>query len=130
MKKAAIIISALTAMFTSCAPSASLSGEWSVLTINGEGVSGAIDTPAITIMGNRYSGKTGVNSINGKVSVKGEKISFGDGAMTRMMGDPESMEIEQRYLDAINAASKAIVNDAGLTLTDKEGREVMTLKKK
>jgi len=130
MKKTSIILSAFAAIITSCAPAVSLSGEWSVLTIKGEGVSGALDAPSVTITGRHYSGMTGVNTINGKLSVKGDCISFGDGAMTRMMGDPESMEIEQRYLDAINSAAKATVNDNDLILTDKNGAEVMTLKKK
>lgn len=130
MKKAIVFLSAIMAMFVSCSTSSSLSGEWTVLTINGEEVSAAMNAPAITIDGTRYSGVTGVNTINGMITLKGDNIKFEEGAMTRMAADPESMDIEMKYLDAINSAAKVSVNDSAMTLTDKDGAEVMTLKKK
>lgn len=130
MRKAITTIAAFAAIMTACSQTASLSGEWTVLTIKGESVSAAIETPAITISGDDYHGVTGVNLINGKISVKGGNVRFEDGAMTRRAGDPESMAIEMRYLEAINSASKATVNESVLTLTDENGEEVMTLKKK
>lgn len=132
MKRIIIILSSVAAMFTSCSSSSSLSGEWTVLTIKGEGVSAAVNAPEMTISADMksYSGITGLNTISGSLSVRGGTISFGDGAMTKMAGDPESMDIEMKYLDAIRSASKATVNESGLTLTDKDGSEVMTLKKK
>ena len=130
MKKTIMTLSAIAAFLTSCAPSVSLSGEWTVLTIKGEGVSAAIVAPQIIIDGDSYSGQTGVNCINGKLTLKGDSISFGEAAMTRMMGDPASMDVEQRYMDAINAAAKATVKDSDMILSDKDGNELMTLTKK
>lgn len=131
-KKSIILLSALAAIFTSCSTSSPLAGEWKVVTIKGEDVSAAVNEPEVTISQDlsNYSGVTGLNTINGSLTVKGDDIRFGDGAMTKMAGDPESMDIEVRYIDAINAAVKITVDDSGLILSDVNGTEVMTLKKK
>ena len=70
-----------------------------------------------------------VNSFFGDYTFDGKTLSFDHVGMTRMMGDEESMKIEDAVIDAINKAKTAEVQKDKATLFDAEGNEVIELKK-
>lgn len=74
-----------------------------------------------------YHGVTGINRINGSISITGDKITFSDGPMTRMAADPHSMEVETAYLKAIFDTESYTVEGGRLYLKDNCGNVVMTL---
>lgn len=132
MKKIITIAASIAAMMAvSCTGEAPLAGEWEVVTIKGEEVTGTLNKPAITIDDKMtgYSGETGANLVNGPLTVKGDEITFGEAAMTRMMADPATMDVEMNYIEVLNTARKVSVADGTMTLMDEDGNELMTLKK-
>ena len=104
-----IIAAALCFFATSCHNSTDndISGKWLVKEINGKEIQQSMNIPSLTFNteDNSYHGVTGVNILNGDFKLKDGTISFGDGAMTRMMGDSISMLVEMNYLDALSNAS-------------------------
>ena len=76
---------------------------------------------------NSYHGVTGVNILNGDFKLKDGTISFGDGAMTRMMGDSISMLVEMNYLDALSKASNFNIENNILFVYDKDGNPIISL---
>lgn len=122
----------LSAVACSTNSNVDLSGEWAVVTISGVNVPETMKEPVLSFdtANNTYSGVTGINSINGGYTLENDNISFSDGPMTKMAGDPASMETENGYIKAIMSAKTISTNDGTLTLKDVEGNELMTLKKK
>ncbi len=122
----------LSAVACSTNSNVDLSGEWAVITISGENVPETLKEPVLTFdtTNNTYSGVTGINSISGDYTLENNNITFSDGPMTKMAGDPTSMEIENGYIKAITSAKTFSANDETLTLKDEDGNELMTLKKK
>lgn len=126
-----IIASALCFFATSCnnATDYDISGKWLVKEINGKEVQQSMNTPSLTFNteDNSYHGVTGVNIINGDYKLKDGNISFGDGAMTRMMGDSISMSVEMNYLDALSNASSLKIENNRLFVFDKDGTPIISL---
>lgn len=135
MKKITKIIPALAFSLTmsSCAvhtAGVNLSGDWKVTTINGTQVPETMSEPTLSFTGKRsFSGVTGVNVMNGKYKLSGNKLRFSDAPITRMMADPVSMQVEDSYIKALQDASTVSEDNGTLILKDKSGKAVMTLKK-
>lgn len=117
----------------SCASNqqAVITGEWKVLTINGNELPNTTNEPVLNINADKtFYGVTGINRISGEYNLTGNAIQFSDGPMTKMSGDPESMEVEINYIKAISSAKTVENNNGNLILKDADGKEVMKLGKK
>lgn len=82
----------------------------------------SFDTEKMTVSGN-----TGCNSLSGPVEIKGDKISFGPLATTRMACGADNPE--PRFLDALNKSVKFSFFEDKLVLKDKDGKQLMSLEK-
>ena len=63
----------------------------------------------------RASGNTGCNSFGGSYTRAGDRLTFGDAAMTRR-ACASGMDVEQRYVTALRAADRFEVAGDRLTL--------------
>jgi heat shock protein HslJ len=78
----------------------SLGGSWRLVEIDGKPVDP--DAPnEIRFDDGRISGRIGVNRFNGSYIVSADTIEFGPAATTRMAGPPELMDLEDRFLAAL-----------------------------
>jgi heat shock protein HslJ len=78
----------------------SLDGSWRLLEIAGEQVDPDA-TNEIRFDDGRVSGRVGVNRFTGGYTVAGDTIEFSPAAATRMAGPPELMDLEHRFLAAL-----------------------------
>ncbi len=88
---------------------------WSLCDLGGA----PVPPPAPTLSfdeADRVHGNAGVNRFGGTISIEGASIRFGPLMSTRMAGPPERMELEQRYLKALDAADRWELRDGVLTL--------------
>lgn len=61
------------------------------------------------------SGSAGCNRMMGKAEIAGNEVTFGV-ATTRMMCDPQVMEVEQQVLEALDGKTTATIDSDTLTL--------------
>lgn len=109
---------------------ASLQGEWTIVEAKGISTKESTRPATITFTADgKINGCAAVNSFFGDYTFDGKTLSFDHVGMTRMMGDEESMKIEDAVIDAINKAKTAEVQKDKATLFDAEGNEVIELKK-
>ncbi|HSN43746.1 MAG TPA: META domain-containing protein, partial [Propionibacteriaceae bacterium] len=74
------------------------------------------------------SGSSGCNRYSGPFSTSGNAIKVGDLASTMMAcGDDDIMAQEKSFLDALSTASTFSVDEATLTLADRDGTALATL---
>ena len=105
-------------------------GKYKVVAINRANVPETMNGTTLELTdSSKYSGKTGVNSLFGDYKVSNSNISFDEGAMTRMMGDPSSMKIEQDYVEAIHSVKTFDRDGEHIILKNGKGDEVMRLVK-
>ena len=131
MKKIVLFLACAVLSVTAC-NSPELTGKWNVTKIGGEAVECVVGTPFISFDAeqNRIHGNTGVNIINGSYRLDGKKVSF-DGLTTTMMAGPEQdMQVERKYLSAINSTVSAkAAGKNKIILVDEAGKAVMELVK-
>ena len=139
MKKIFAVL-VLGAAVASCATSsktsgvASLGGEWSVVSIDGEStsVSEHQNAPFIgfDIDKKRVYGSTGCNRLTGALNVDEKKSAIDFGAMgsTRMMCP--DMKIEDGLLNAFGRVKTYEVKNGMMKLKDTGGKAIIELKKK
>lgn len=109
-----------------------LSGEWNIVDINGEALSGdAKPFLGVDVVEKRIYGNAGCNRMMGGLeydSVQPGKVRFTSVATTRMMC-PE-METEQKVLAALDKVVGYSGTEESLSLVDAEGNNVMTMEKR
>ena len=66
-----------------------------------------------------------VNLYNGGYTVDGDQIHFDGFASTMMMGEPETMEIEQEYFQFMPTVESYELSDGKLTLIGTDGKEII-----
>lgn len=71
--------------------------------------------------GGRVSGSSGCNRVSGGYSLDGAALSFGPLAGTRRACAPALMELEQRFLTALAAATGYVIDREMLTLAGPDG---------
>lgn len=134
MKKILISAAAFAAVvLSSCGTtgkSVDFSGEWNVVSVDGQKVNG---NPYIgfDMEKGRLYGNAGCNRIMGGVeldSINPGKIGFSGVASTRMMCP--DMETEQKVLEALNEVAGYKASATGVELTDKDGKVVLSLEKR
>lgn len=131
----AVVCAAL--MMASCgsgknAVAVDLSGEWNIVEVNGQQLSGDSD-PFIgfDMEGKRIYGNAGCNRMMGAFeldSVNAGKIKLTQMGMTRMMCP--DMETERVVTEALNKVAGYTGTEAGVALTDAEGKELVILQKR
>lgn len=124
------LIAAAGLLALSCRPD-SLSGKWTISTVNGETVTTVEKTPYIDF--NEAEGRInacfGVNTVNGSYRYENGKLAVDNLMMTMMAGVPQDMEIENKVREAANTVVAAKVKGGKLSLLDADGKEVLTLVK-
>jgi heat shock protein HslJ len=103
-------------------PTSSLVGtEWTLVELDGapagKGAGGRAPTLLFTAEGRRASGFAGCNRMSGTFELEGERLRIISLATTRM-ACTEGMELEQRYLEALEQVREYRLTAAGLDLLD------------
>ena len=117
-----------------------LAGSWTVVEVNGALVmpgtemtmtfepeaAPAPETPGAFVPGTgRVSGKSGCNSYGAGYTLSGEGVSFGDAVSTEMACEPDLMEQEQAFLDALRHVTAISFDPGGeMELRDHEFRQI------
>ena len=109
-----------------------LTGEWNIVTINGDTVHAA-NKPFIGLdmADKRVYGNAGCNRMMGTFeidSLNPGKIQFGQIGTTRMICP--DMDTENKVLQTLNNVKGYAGTEEGLVLTDTEGNTLMTLEKR
>ncbi|WP_342627161.1 YbaY family lipoprotein [Nguyenibacter vanlangensis] len=107
-------------------------GDWRALTIQGQDITGDPQATLEIAADGAVSGTGGCNRIAGKVTVTGDRITFGQMAVTDMACMPAStMEQERRFLKALDAAVSWHVGPRGdrMALLDAAGKPLLILKR-
>lgn len=108
---------------------AKLDGEWLITNACGVNTQGGDSDAFINFDGNgKVNGNATVNTFFGSYTTSGNTLTFGTMGMTRMMGG--SMKMEDAITDALNNTATWEVNNDEATIFNKEGKPVMTLKRK
>ncbi|MGN0214114.1 MAG: META domain-containing protein [Muribaculaceae bacterium] len=132
MKKVFLIVfGAVFMVLGSCSTqnTAKIDGEWLITKAYDVNTVGGDKQAAIRFDGKgQVNGNASVNMFFGSYTAEGDSLKFGAMGMTRMMGS--SMEMEDAITKALgNTATVKIENDEA-TVFDREGKAVMTLKRK
>lgn len=83
---------------------ASAEGAWKLVQLGDLHLHAGIEAPTLVVAGDEVSGFAGVNRYTGRLADEGEFL-FGPLASTRMAGPPAAMELETRYLSALQQAT-------------------------
>ena len=124
------LIAAAGLLALSCRPD-SLSGKWTIATVNGEAVTTVEKTPYIDF--NEAEGRInacfGVNTVNGSYRFENGKLAVDNLMMTMMAGAPQDMAVENKVREAFTGVVSARVKGDKLSLLDASGKEVIGLVK-
>ena len=136
MKRILYIIPAAMLLLASCASSQSaytVGGEWQVTNMNGKNITPSNETPFIGVdraNGNLY-GFTGCNRLTGTADLKklaNGKVDFKHVGMTQMLCPDDVYESE--FMEALNQAVSMEMKGNEMLLKNKQGKTILTLKKK
>lgn len=107
---------------------AALQGRWLAEDIGGSVAEGVRTTLEIAADGG-FSGTGGCNRYGGRLTVKGEGVTFGPAAATQMACLPPAMEQEWKFFEALREVAGFSLDAEGgrLTLSDKAGKPLVVL---
>jgi heat shock protein HslJ len=106
---------------------AQLEGTWHLTHLASETIdaSQAMQRPFLRFDNGRVAGKGAVNNLSGSYTLKKpNQLRFGPLVSTMMAGHPDAMDLEQRFVTAIEEVRTAGVLDQYLTLRDQDGKGV------
>lgn len=109
---------------------AQLEGTWHLTHLASETIdaSQAMQRPFLRFEHGRVAGKGAVNSLSGSYTLKKpNQLRFGPLVSTMMAGQPDAMDLEQRFVNAIEEVRTAGVLDQYLTLRDEDGKEIVRM---
>lgn len=107
------VVAACVAQKPEAAAASPLSGNWQVITLGGGALpSGAMVTVDFTPPA--VSGTTGCNRYTGTYAQKGNDLTFGPAAMTRMACQPQLMDVEAGFAKALGAITRYDMADETL----------------
>ena len=101
--------------------------EWTVISINENSSFSANPTISLSLNDKTTSGNTGCNNFNGRFTLKGNKISFGQMASTKMFC--ENMDTEDLFFSTLEKVSAYSMENDELVFFDKTNKVVMRLVK-
>jgi len=93
-----------------------LAGSWVLVEMNGKEIEGT--PPTLDFTDNRITGFTGVNRFFGGYAKEGDQLFGKNIGMTLRAGPPERMELERKYVSALQVVTKYQLGDKRLTLDD------------
>lgn len=135
MKKTALFAVLCIIMLGSCSTknvldmSAYINGTWNIISAMGKSTENGDKAPYITFAEDgKINGNTSVNNFFGEYKPTKKESAIKNIGMTRMMG--RSMDIEQNIIDALNNTVTIKIKGDKAVSYDKNGKAVMTLKKK
>jgi len=104
-------------------------GNWRLLSLGGAEVPASITTTLALAVDGKVSGSGGCNRFAGSATIKGATIRFSRMVSTMMACQPEMMDQERRFLDALEKVRRwERQRDTGqLVLRDGSGRSLMVL---
>lgn len=102
-------------------------GTWSAVEIGGGGVLAEVQSTLSITQEGQVSGRAGCNQFTGSADIDGAGIRFGTLAVTMMACVPAVGDQEQRFLQALEAARRFIVDGLELRLLSESGDELMRL---
>lgn len=118
-----VILTLTTLALAACQPqaSASLSGTWVLIELNGNPVKS--DANIILVLDDStISGSDGCNHLGGTYSIDGEKFSVGDDLVSTLMACEDGiMQLASEYTQALLESAKFKLADNQLQLLDEEG---------
>lgn len=125
------VLAAGTLMVSCSGDSAGLSGKWNVETLDGKAVTDCEKTPYLLFdeEESRVNGCLGVNLAMGSYTLEGDKLTFSQMATTMMAGNPHDSEIESSLGKALGETAAMKIKKDVLSLLDKDGKVLVTLKK-
>ncbi len=142
MRKLILVACAATAFAALCAAClkrgdtiAQLGGEWNITLVDGMKPANKV-TPWIgfDIAEKRIYGNLGVNHVIGTLDTEAKPgiIDLSQLGLTRMMGAPEDMEVENRVTEALGKVISYRVTDHGnrVDLYDERGTRVLELQRR
>lgn len=129
MKKTFIAMASVLAFSACCNNNAAenkLAGKWNIDSAMGVSTEAA-ENPAFIEFAEDGSlnGCTSVNLFNSSYTLDGETLTFGDIAMTKMMG--LSMEVEDAVTAALNATAGVLIDGEQACILDAQKDTVMVL---
>ncbi len=74
------------------------------------------------------AGHAGCNAYFGNLEIKGQSLAFKQIGLTRMLCEPESMDTESRYMNALNSTRSARIEKGVLELLDAQGKVLWRFK--
>lgn len=74
--------------------------------------------PTLTFAEGRVTGSTGCNTLTGPATITGDRVQFGDLAVTRRACDEETARIEKVVLDTLRGGATFAIDGDLLTLTN------------
>jgi heat shock protein HslJ len=112
---AALALAACVGPQTNAASVASLAGNWQVVSLAGTAVP---ETATVTLnfAAPAVSGNAGCNQYSGTFSQKGNDLSFGPAALTRMACPPARMDLETGFTRALAAVTRYDMAEGKLRL--------------
>ena len=109
------------------APSQEPDGRWELTRLGDIEMHSGIPRPTLVVADGSVSGFAGVNRFNGGLAAEGPFL-FTPLATTRMAGPPPAMELETRYLAALQQATAWKVEGDALVLSA-DGIEVLDFRR-
>lgn len=100
--------------------------QWTVTSINENSSFSANPTISLSVNDKTISGNTGCNNFNGRFTLRGNKISFGQMASTKMFC--KNMDTEDRFFSTLEKVSTYSIENDELVFFDKANKVVMKLK--
>jgi putative lipoprotein len=91
---------------------------WLAEAIGGEGITPGVQSTLRVDPDGRASGSAACNRFTGSATLAGDEVRFGPLATTRRMCPPDVMDQEDRYLAALAAARRFVLEDETLRLRD------------
>lgn len=106
-----------------------ITGTWTIVEAMGKSTAGG-DSEAVITFDNegKLNGNASVNAFFGDYKFKTGTLSFSNVGMTRRMG--QSMDIEASVIQAVNKSATISIDGNSAVISDKNGKKVMTLRKK
>lgn len=109
--------------------SGSITGDWTVESLNGHGVLEGVTLSFRFDEGGGFSANGGVNRVRSEYSIDGAAVGFSELLSTRMAGRPELMDQEQELIDAIEGARGIRIQDGRLELFDADGQRLLAARR-
>jgi len=100
--------------------------QWTVTSINENSGFSVNPTISLSINDKTISGNTGCNNFNGRFTLKGNKISFGQMASTKMFC--KNMDTEDLFFSTLEKVDSYTIENNELILLNKASEVVMKLK--